>query len=331
MNTTETTNTENKVKTILIKDAVLDRIAPGYYSNDIDAFAYTDGQFAYYTENGHKKQSRLGRFIRKALNSAVTDKTVEDLVYKIKTYLETNITLEVREDIGDIYSSVDTSTWASDSWSCMSGKPAYWFNLYRGLDCKILVAKDKDGYIIGRSLIWEVEAYHDDLDGGAKVIKMLDRIYKKEEAVRHLMINYARENGMAWVVDGEVFMEQDGEVLECVSVESTASFDLSDYEAYPYIDTLRYYDEDCQTLSNSGQGIVFDQTDGTVDGGDFEICIYSGNRYHRDEMVYVEAGNHEGYAHEDYVVYIDFGIDAGRYALEEDAYFSDANGGWCLA
>lgn len=322
---------ESKKQTILIKDAVLDRIPSVYYSNDIDAFAYTDGKFAYYTENGHKKQSRLGRFIRKALDRDVTDKMVEVLMYKIKTYLETDITLEVREDIGYIYNSVNTSTWASDSRSCMAGKPAYWFRVYENLGCKILVAKDKDGYIIGRALIWEVEAYHDDLNGGMKVVKMLDRIYKKEEAVRHLMLNYARENGMAWVVDGDVFLEQNGEVLEGVSVESTSSFDLCDYEAYPYIDTLRYYDDYCQTLSNSGQGIEFDQTDGTVEGGDFEICISSGNRYHRDEMVYVEAGNHEGYAHMDYAVYIEFGADAGCYALEEDAYYSYANGGYCLA
>ena len=311
---------------------LLEQYLPAHqvFARDVDA--NTDGKFVYYKEDGHDKQMKLGRYIRKNVSEFVSDADVEKIVYKIKTTLNTNITLEVREDIGAIYNSISTNGWNSDSRSCMAEKPTEWFKIYEALNCRLLVAKDENGYIIGRALIWNVNYWDKEKEEDVE-IPMLDRIYKAKEEVRTLMIQYAQDKGYLWVESGCIFKNQEGEAVEVTGVECIHDFDLTDFSYYPYVDTLRYYDASTGRLSDrdSYADVTFDSTDGYFEGGDYRRCEETGEVFHIDEMRYVDIAGTEGWYHEDYVVYIEFGYGAGEYALESDCFYSEANGGYCLA
>jgi hypothetical protein len=208
-------------------------------------------------------------------------------IEKIGNYVKGNrvgVKLLPPERIPEIYCDF------TDTKSCMAGKPSAYFDILVD-HCKGIAVAYLHDKIVGRALIWETR----------KGTTILDRRYGDDQT-REAIQNFGENQGWSIRIgnshDYKGVQHPNGETTKNFKVEAEFS-DLEDYEAYPYMDTFKGFEDGYLV---AGGDIIFDQTDGTYEGLDHCECASCGSRIDRDYASYVEG---VGDCCEDCVVYDD--------------------------
>ena len=239
------------------------------------------------------------------------------------------------EKIPDVYCMTREDGHGSLNGSCMNGDEEYLL-FYKMFPVDILCMFNTAGELAGRALLWRLP------DGRT----FMDRIYTTKEHYCEMFIDYARDQEnwfwkkyyKSWDCK-TLFVRNDGEFSENLIIKVKDGHDIDDADYYPYIDTFSYGDE--YSLNNCGDGIyTYNDTGGGRQGDvEREQCVISGREYDREDMYYVDRGEHrDSYVHSDYAITVngytwttdDVGydiieVDGNYYHKESDeiAYIDD--------
>lgn len=239
--------------------------------SEIVAITWESGQNKFYTLAERKYLERdfnsvrqsevaVGRFARALLKKAgvkFTDKEIEEFVNEFKTIMRMkkdafkNFEIVKGDDIKFWYNeeNYEASKGTMGS-SCMRYKKCGDFlDIYcknpNQVNLIILKSETKEDKICGRALLWT------DVQGR----KFMDRIYVNDSSHESLFIEFAISNGFYYklnqnfhtgepIVYNRVTLDHDESVIE-VALSS------SNFYKYPYMDTMKYYNEGKNTLSSS--------------------------------------------------------------------------------
>lgn len=220
----------------------------------------------------NRQEIKVGKGIRAILKSAdieIEPKDLETFVNSFKALVDKmNDKFSFFEEV----KGEDISYWYKWSnylerkgtlgTSCMSNVPSEYFDIYvkNPETCSLLIFKspDDETKILGRSLLWTLK------DGK----RYLDRIYTINDSDVKLFREYAKENG--WYAksnngsrESPYAISPDGEE---VSLDITVDVESGEYDAYPYLDTLKYYYPSEGTLSiyNSSDAYTLESVDGNA-------------------------------------------------------------------
>ena len=253
---------------------------------------FTDGQGVYNVEKlrivDNKEKSLwskgrqeifVGRGIRALLTSAGIQFLDKDLEEFVNLYKATVDKMNDRfqyfesikgEEIGHWYHYSNYKERSGTlGCSCMSNVNPNYFDIYISNPdvCELVILKSEDdaSLIVGRALLWTLR------DGK----KFMDRIYTIKDSEVSLFKGWAKENG--WYSkfynsssDSGLANAPDGMQVDL----GTLVVDIKKgmYEAYPYLDTLKYFNPVDGTLSNVRGGkevYVLEDT-----GGELYRCEY---------------------------------------------------------
>ena len=296
---------------LLSMDYVIDMNFCSYNTEDDSITFCPKGKIQKWTGKTWKKEGRQSTTVHKFLNKILKDKYEE---YDIKCFADEiqsadqyTVRFVSGHDIPRYYHDIDTDEWATSS--CMSGCDTDFFQVYTSPAFELGIIED-GSEIVGRFLR---------VTDRTEFV-FCDRLYYKDETVLSFFKswcvknNQTRKEYQSYDDKKKFYNNEEGAFTKDVYV------DISDtplnYGYMPYMDTLTYGDLDGTTLSNSyGYGSTeFTNTDGYIEDEDYRICYISDERYHMEEMCYIDFGEAEGeWVHEDY------------------AYYSDRNNGYCLA
>jgi hypothetical protein len=165
----------------------------------------------------------------------------------------------------------------------------------------MLVMINEDGFLKGRALLWKFNSY-----------KIMDRIYTIcDEDYAFWFKKWATDNGYLFKSEqnwyNSLFFENIGGKKQELKLK--VSLENKKFEYYPYMDTFKFIDSDCNLYNYQPDGIKFKtlcSTDGTKYGGDYL-------KFDGIDKVY-------RYSHEScYLEYLDIFTRSGN------CYYSDVN------
>jgi hypothetical protein len=236
------------------------------------------------TKTSKRNQSvGLGRMLTKLISltgQKFTDKEKETFINKFKALLSFSSSVFKKyegDDIYEFYSLIEydkVSGLGQLGKSCMNKKPKEFFDLYtkNPNQVKILVL-ERDGEMIGRCLLWST-------DNG---FKFMDRIYTYLDTDIELFKLYGDENGFWYKeLQNTSYMNRDNfnykfnirSKDKVKSEDIIVSLDNFDFDYYPYLDSLCYFNSETGKLSNHRFAIEADLLVCNLDGGykksDFE-------------------------------------------------------------
>jgi len=205
---------------------------------------------------------RIGRFVNALLTKdelkrvvEFTAKDVEDFVnlYKATSTNENfKFSLVEGDDIAKWYNNIKYAEQrGSLGNSCMKNKPADYFDIYsKNPDvCKLLIYTDTNDKLLGRALVWKLE------DSPTQAEWFMDRVYSVGDSDIIKFMNYAKEqNWMHKFYQGasdeySLLFNYNGEDF---FGKASVKLDNTDFNNYPYVDTLFFLDIDKKTMSNFG-------------------------------------------------------------------------------
>lgn len=206
----------------------------------------------------NRQKTKVGRGIRALLKLAgvdFLDKDIEDFVNKWKSTIDRlNDKFRLFEVVdGDMishwykYSNYYANSGPLGS-SCMKSVPSDYFQIYTKNPevCKLVILKseENDTKITARALLWTLT------DGK----KFLDRVYFIKDSDLQLYREWAKENGIYAKyhnssTDSGRCYDPNGEVVD-IPLRVQLSKE-EDYDRFPYVDTIKYFDSDSCLLSNS--------------------------------------------------------------------------------
>jgi hypothetical protein len=230
----------------------------------------------------NRQEVRIGRAIRALLTVAgenILDKDLEVFVNQWKATIDK---MNDRFQYFDVVDGEDIGHWyhysnykersGSLGSSCMSNVNTNYFDIYiKNVDvCKLIILRsvEDDTKIVGRALLWTLS------DGK----KFVDRIYTIQDSDVQLFRDYTKENG--WYTkqynsssDSGRAIAPDGTLVDLGTI--TVDIISGMYEAYPYLDTLKYFKPREGTLSNvrTGRGDEYTLEDTS---GELWRCEYCG-------------------------------------------------------
>ena len=219
-----------------------------------------------------RTSQKVGRFIKQVLPKFNED-SIQKFVLKYKTILKEILQGErfeivQKEDIVYWYNVINYETeFGSLGASCMSEPEAgEYLNCHRNNpdQCKMVILKSLDDpeKIKGRALLWKLN--------NPKDVIFMDRIYCNEDEDELLFTNYAKRQGWAYLntqryagVD-VVFPGKESKPTNIDVILNDTNFDL-----YPYVDTLRYFYPDKKMMANYEDEdfhLILTDTDGHYEG-----------------------------------------------------------------
>jgi len=230
----------------------------------------------------NRQEVRIGRAIRALLTVAGENVLDKDLEVFVNLWKATIDKMNDRFQYFDVVEGQDIGHWyhysnykersGSLGSSCMSNVNSNYFDIYMtNTDvCKLIILRsvEDDSLIVGRALLWTLT------DGK----KFVDRIYTIQDSDVQLFRDYARENG--WYTkqynsssDSGRVNAPDGTQVDLGKI--TVDIKAGMYEAYPYLDTLKYFKPREGTLSNvrTGRGDEYTLEDTS---GELWRCEYCG-------------------------------------------------------
>lgn len=200
-----------------------------------------------------RTKQKVGRFVKDILSSFNED-SIQKFAKKFKTIVketeeEGNFELVEGNDIIYWYDYRNyNNTNGTLGSSCMSGPDAGpYLNCYRNNpeQCKMLVLKNKDGNKIkGRAIVWKLTEPKDSI--------FMDRVYTNDDNDELLFTNYAKRQG--WLCKDE---QKYGGTYIVIPGKGSKSLDMNvilndtNYDLYPYVDTLRYYYPELKMMTNN--------------------------------------------------------------------------------
>jgi len=298
-----------------------------------------------------RQELKVGRFFNRLLSDKYTQKDIEDIVNKYKAGYE----YESFVPYFDIVEGTDVSNYYNcDKYVTKAGSPLY-NSCMKFSDCskfmkffdenpqsiKMLVLRNKDNKekIDGRANLWFLEKPEGRI--------FMDRIYVNHDYMTNVFINYAKENGLLYksrqVYGGSVVPIVDGEKSEKMVL--TTKMKPIDYEYYPYVDTLQFYNRKTGEITSDST-----KWDLTQSKGDWIGLLHAGGSFlsmdHDNgfKMDYIGRLVHPSfvrwskidncYIHRNDAVYLDYKDDyciperdlveiGGKNYLKEDTYFDN--------
>lgn len=302
----------DSIRKILLKEN--DEVNPNNINQLLRAMFYLrDGLNIKYKP----KQIKIGKFIKNIFGDAVTAKELETFVNKFKSLTDTsNDKFEVIEGdeikkwyLCDNYENLTGSLGNS----CMKYKRANQYMNFYALNpkkVKMIILKNSTGdKINGRALLWYLDKPKDKI--------FMDRVYVDKDYLIHKFIKYAQENNYIYkrdqiyggtpVVDGD-------EIINNLDMDVTLI--SGDYDYYPYLDTLIYYNIDTGLINNYSDDddcITLTDTEGHYEGYDDDddmVEDYVGNMIYRDDAIWCEKEEEWCY------------VDDARYVDSHDSYYT---------
>ena len=145
----------------------------------------------------------------------------------------------------------------------MANSPASFFEIYTSNPdvCQLLILKTEDGQKIkGRALVWKL--------AGPQEITYMDRVYTHDDSDVELFRQYAAKNGWYRKPNNNHAVDEYMITPEGTSVRLGSLYvkvGKGGYSRYPYLDTLKYYNEYKGTLSTNDDGscITLEDTGGS--------------------------------------------------------------------
>jgi hypothetical protein len=258
------------------RDDMVSYISQNRYDKIIDEDP--DSDIDNYDMKG-RTETRIGRLVKglcKLAGRPVKDQEVEQFVnlYKSKV-VSTDESWELVS--GDkIRYWYDEENYFTDyghgplSRSCMSGEDSQgFFDIYTESDtCQLLILTKNDSGVrklIGRALVWKPFSMSN-LKG---VEYLMDRVYCMKDSDEQKFNNYADE--MGWLRKKRNNSDRDTNmffILKGKEVRSRIVVQVKgDWEEYPYLDTLKFLNNDLDELSNIGyhRGHELEDTDGSLE------------------------------------------------------------------
>lgn len=203
--------------------------------------------------------------------------------------------------------------------SCMNGDSEY-LDIYKYCEkLQILILKDKNGLLCGRSLVWKIS---DD-------ITLMDRIYVTQDFMYDKFLSFAKDSKY-WTKKDFKSYDNKRTFINLLGEEIEKTFTVhtnTDFDNYPYIDTFQYGDDG--SLNNYGSGdYTYNNTDGTRDG-DHSGEVYdeiNGEYISEDDSCYISAGERQ---YRDRSCHIDNCVEVdGDWFYNEDENIVEVNGTW---
>jgi hypothetical protein len=217
---------------------------------------------------------KVGRFARSVLNSAgvkFSDREIEEFTNAYKSGFDI-----VNDALGkfELVSGDQIAYWyKSDNYesqnstlgnSCMKEKNNYYFEIYtQNPDvCSLLILYSDNGRIIdgryksdtikGRALIWKLDDEK----------TFMDRIYYTDDSIIELFKSYAQKNNWFY----KTRQNSDTEDCDITDGKTTlyepvmiVTLDNIEFDMYPYIDTICYFNIDDKKISNNADSIGADK------------------------------------------------------------------------
>ena len=193
-------------------------------------------------------------------------------------------------DIAEVYCMDRGEGNASLNGSCMNGDEDY-LEIYTNCTSLRIVTLEKDGYLHGRALLWNLKDGDDD-------IVFMDRVYVAQDYMYDMFIDYCKTNG--W------WRKKYYKTYDCKDVFINAKeeevnrtfyvYTMTDFSQYPYIDTFQYGNDGC--LSNKEMGEYTYNDTGGDRAGDHDGETYDeidDEWISEDDSVYIDSGE-RGYA-----------------------------------
>jgi len=297
-----------------------------------------------------RQEMKIGRFITKLLKIDNTPRTeIDEFVVDYKTIYEYS-TLEgffeivENDEISHFYNCQNQIGGGQLGKSCMGGRDQqpYIKDFYdnNSDSIKMLILKDKsnDNKIIGRANLWFLEKPKDRI--------FMDRIYTNDDYLIKVFIKYAEKNNYIYksrqIYGGNVIpVINNGKEEKLIM---TTHFKIMDYNHYPYVDTLQFYNKKTGEITNNTK--MWDKTNNddwigllhaggrylTKDNSDGFKMDYLGRLVHPYFVVWSKID--KCYIHKDYAIYLDYKNDYcvperkfvkinNNIYLKEDTYFDD--------
>lgn len=267
-----------------------------------------DGQWARDGRQSGKAGKTIKKILTKRAQKLFTDSEYEDFANHYKAACDrdsVDFVMRPNVDIPDVYCMDRASGHGTLADSCMNGDSDF-LDIYRCCPhVQILTLINGCGELCGRALVWNV--------GEGEVL--MDRVYVAKDQYYQLFLDHAKDNGWIRKVDYRSYREKDYFTIDgentfnrVFSIVTPTAFDY-----YPYIDTFTYGGDGYLTnATRNGYKYEYCQTSGSRDGDDedddddedYSYCEHSGNRYHDDDLRYIERGTYSGSCiHSDYAVY----------------------------
>jgi len=214
-------------------------------------------------------QLKIGKFIRAMFTKGGIDfkpTDIEDFVNKYKSIITqmrdkfNNFKIVKGEDIRKSY-SVDNylNTNGSLGNSCMRYEKCQKFlDIYVENEDKVsLIVLMKEDKVTGRAILWTDENDR----------KVMDRIYTNNSADEQLFKDFAKANNFWYKKEQNMYEDTpfvtnvDGEEERYITVYLKST----DYDYYPYMDSLKFYNPGTGKITNSDDSYEYNLTD--TDGG----------------------------------------------------------------
>ena len=189
--------------------------------------------------------------------------------------------------------------------SCMSRHGSHIFELYtenpEKVNLVIMYENERKQKIKARALLWNLST--------PEGRKFMDRVYTNDYSDEQTFIDFAKENG--WLYKSSQSMGADYPINDPANDSSARKIMISklhngDYEHYPYLDTMAFYNSDTGEISNTSSAI----------NAMYELTDTDGSRYtcdgYEEEPNYVYSRYHGEDIYEDDAVHCVFGDDYVR-------------------
>ena len=325
-----------------------------------------DGKELIYNDNGEwSKENRQNGKPSKIIRKLFTDRAIKLLQIKDADFecFTNSYKAEFNEDgyklnlcenteIAHIYDMDIKDGSGSLNNSCMNGDSEY-LDIYR--NCKqlnILVLKNNDGLLCGRSLIWKIN----------DEITIMDRIYVTDDFMYDKFLSYCslqswwRKKDFKSYDNKKTFINNLGEEV----IKEFTVYTKTDFDSYPYIDTFQfgssgelnnyegeytYNSTDGSREDESHEGEIYCESRGEyIDEGDaiylengerryrdeyhhVDDCVLVGDDwYHEDDNNIIEVNNEWHTKDDENICEID-----GEYYLVDDCFYSEFTSEWHLS
>jgi len=244
---------------------------------------------------------RIGRFIIKLYGENAGFSKEESTGNEVETFA--NLVIEVRQkevihkdefkivEGEDIIKYYNQDSYESDGkgstlyGSCMKYEycaPYLGFYIHNNIKVVVLMSEKEEDKIIGRAVLWNI----DEIDGAEVERKFLDRIYAIKSQDMGKFKELARKNG--WLYKSKQDMWDTTDIVDSkdgsVGRKILKVNNIKGYKAYPYMDTLKYFNLTDNFLTNSDtieHNYVLEDPDGGYVDGDEQYVF---NQYHNKLM-----------------------------------------------
>lgn len=251
---------------------------------------------------------KLGRFINTVfpnkfpsslrLEAGQKSKDVESFIAMYKTIINVN----TKFDLFDVVKGDKISYWynfrhyknrnGSLGGSCMSDVRDSYFDIYcrnqNKVSLVILYSNNEKTEIRGRAILWELDIPQNRI--------FMDRIYTNNSNDEHLFIDFAKSN--KWLFKEHQSYGPDSNIVDGITgisshIKIKTKLDKNnlinnyEYDKYPYMDTMTYYNPITGIISNSeiGQMYILNSTGGSYDELDTDDIETVHSNYHNEDIL----------------------------------------------